>query len=292
MDKESLIAALREAESAKFAGIPEEDAVEHVFSDQFGKRMDRLIRVQRMSVWQAINSPPRRAAMMFLILILTFGVRPDQNPLFRYAQPVCPISTTVPTAPEMASRVRHAKAERAAEQHAAAARVHLRPETESDAEPEVTSRFETVASAPETPLIQSEPSAAPVLYDVPAFQNQPDTLPPEDASLTQGGGTEPAAAPEAQTSDAAADTPADADDGEKSLAEYHPLSQPVPEDNEGSAVGEELNPSGIFIPVPKQPYETPSYSGAYPSSVPRSNSWSDPSYYLPDISLPEILETP
>ena len=57
MEKESLIAALREAEAAKFASVPEEDAVEHVFSAWFRKRMRRLIRLQRFPLWRLFRTP-------------------------------------------------------------------------------------------------------------------------------------------------------------------------------------------------------------------------------------------
>ena len=96
MDENSLIAALRKAETEKFAAVPSEEGIDHAFSDQFQQRMDRLIRLQRQSVWNMVKTPARRSLLLLMILLLTFGVPPEKNPLFRIAQPIPQLSTVTP----------------------------------------------------------------------------------------------------------------------------------------------------------------------------------------------------
>ncbi len=101
MDENSLIAALRKAEAEKYAAVPPEDEIEHAFSDGFRQKMDRLIRMQRQSVWNLVKTPARRSLLLLLILLLTFGVPPEKNPLFRIIQPIPQLSTVAPSAPEV-----------------------------------------------------------------------------------------------------------------------------------------------------------------------------------------------
>ncbi len=101
MDEKSLIAALRKAEAEKYAEVPSEDEIEHAFSDTFRHKMNRLIRLQRQSVWNMINTPLRRSLLLLLILLLTFGVPPEKNPLFRIIQPIPQLSTVVPIVPDV-----------------------------------------------------------------------------------------------------------------------------------------------------------------------------------------------
>ena len=100
MEENSLIAALRKAEAEKFAAVPQEEQIEHAFSDRFRQRMDRLIRLQGKTAWQAVKDPVRRSFLLLLILLLTFGVPPEKNPLFRIVQPIPELSTAAPAEPE------------------------------------------------------------------------------------------------------------------------------------------------------------------------------------------------
>ena len=101
MEENSLIAALRKAETEKFAAVPPEEKIEHAFSDRFREKMDRLIRLQGKSAWQMVKNPVRRSLLLLLILLLTFGVPPEKNPLFRLAQQIPELSTVAPAAPEI-----------------------------------------------------------------------------------------------------------------------------------------------------------------------------------------------
>lgn len=96
MRKESLIAALRKAESEKFNDIAPEEEIGHAFSERFERRMHRLIRLQRQPLWKMGKNPIQRSILLVLILLLTFGVPPEKNPLFRMAQPIPQLSTAVP----------------------------------------------------------------------------------------------------------------------------------------------------------------------------------------------------
>ncbi len=94
--EESLIAALRKAESEKFNDIAPEEEIGHAFSEGFENRMRRLIRLQRQPLWKMGKNPIQRSILLALILLLTFGVPPEKNPLFRMAQPIPQLSTAVP----------------------------------------------------------------------------------------------------------------------------------------------------------------------------------------------------
>ena len=104
MEENSLIAALRRAEAEKYAAVPAEDEIEHTFSDRFRQRMDRLIRLQRQSVWSMVKTPARRSLLLLLILLMVFGVPPEKNPLFRLAQPIPELSTVAPMEPPVSLR--------------------------------------------------------------------------------------------------------------------------------------------------------------------------------------------
>ena len=94
--EDSLIAALRKAESEKFNDIAPEEEIGHAFSEGFENRMRRLIRLQRQPLWKMGKNPIQRSILLVLVLLLTFGVPPEKNPLFRMAQPIPQLSTVVP----------------------------------------------------------------------------------------------------------------------------------------------------------------------------------------------------
>ncbi len=100
MSKESLIAALRRAESEKFDTVAPEEEIGHAFSERFENRMHRLIRLQRQPLWKMGKNPIQRSILLVLVLLLTFGVPPEKNPLFRMAQPIPQLSTAVPNPAE------------------------------------------------------------------------------------------------------------------------------------------------------------------------------------------------
>ena len=100
MSKESLIAALRRAESEKFNTVAPEEEIGHAFSERFENRMHRLIRLQRQPLWKMGKNPIQRSILLVLVLLLTFGVPPEKNPLFRMAQPIPQLSTAVPNPAE------------------------------------------------------------------------------------------------------------------------------------------------------------------------------------------------
>lgn len=282
MENDSLIAALREAEASKFNAIPPEEAVDHVFSDKFRKRMRLLIRVQRTSFWQMVNTPSRRAVMMFLILLLTFGVRPDQNPLFRFAQPVYQLRTSAPPAPEP---VPPPTAEHKVKEKAPAAEKPSAPaETETATAPAPSSQAQSAVSKKTSAAIVSQTTSA--QQRAPKKDKKSDAPQTEAATVRQDDrAAEPAAAPEAPTDAAPGEQ-------EKPWVEYQPLPQPETAASNGTGEQVKENAGGVFQPLPVEPYEPPAYSGAYPGGAPQTSSWSDPSYYIPNVSQPDIRILP
>ena len=163
MEENSLIAALRKAEAEKYAAVPAEDEIEHAFSDRFRQRMDRLIRLQRQSVWSMVKTPARRSLLLLLILLMVFGVPPEKNPLFRLAQPIPELSTVAPMEPPVSLRPEAAAGfneEPALTDAGAAAQTEpaehrtgtVAVQTEPDAwEPKITLGHAAPAPAPEPP---------------------------------------------------------------------------------------------------------------------------------------------
>lgn len=182
---ESLIAALRKAEAAKFAAVPPEEAVEHRFSDRFQKRMDRLIRFQRLSVWQLVRTPQRRAALLLLFLLLTFGVRPDQNPLFRYTQLSLPMHTVV--LPPVQTGTRPLPSEQAPPRAVKPAPAPTRETREDPTLPEKPTYAETPAALPAQSAASTAPSGVPSYSEAPSAA--PD-VPEEDETPAEEQATE------------------------------------------------------------------------------------------------------
>ena len=184
---ESLIAALRKAEAAKFSAVPAEEAVEHTFSAGFQKKMGRLIRVQRTSFWQLVNTPQRRAVFLFAVLILTFGVRPDQNPLFRYARPSLPLRTSVlPPAQTQPAPAKETAVEAAAvvtaESTAPAAENQTPETTQQQTAPPAAETPAPAVSAPQESPVQTPATAAPPAQtQAPAVSSAETEDPAEEA---------------------------------------------------------------------------------------------------------------
>ena len=75
MAENKLKTALREVVSAEFAEIPKnEREINHSFSDDFLRRMDKLTHAQRSRFWRMTNTVPKRVAAVaaaFLLIALT-----------------------------------------------------------------------------------------------------------------------------------------------------------------------------------------------------------------------------
>ena len=75
MAENKLKTALREVVSAEFAEIPRnEREINHSFSDDFLRRMDKLTHAQRSRFWRMTNTVPKRVAAVaaaFLLIALT-----------------------------------------------------------------------------------------------------------------------------------------------------------------------------------------------------------------------------
>ena len=75
MAENKLKTALREVVSAEFAEIPgNEREINHSFSDDFLRRMDKLTHAQRSRFWRMTNTVPKRVAAVaaaFLLIALT-----------------------------------------------------------------------------------------------------------------------------------------------------------------------------------------------------------------------------
>lgn len=75
MAENKLKTALREVVSAEFAEIPgNEREINHSFSDDFLRRMDKLTHAQQSRFWRMTNTVPRRVAAVaaaFLLIALT-----------------------------------------------------------------------------------------------------------------------------------------------------------------------------------------------------------------------------
>lgn len=258
----SLIAALRKAEAARFAAVPAEETLDHTFSAGFQKKMGRLIRVQRTSFWQLVNTPQKRAAFLFMILLLTFGVRPDRNPLFRYVQPVPQLSIVV--APDVNTQTRPIAEARP---HTAGTGAQAREEPAGQEELTYKALPETTAVptvSADKPAPSAAPSAAPAQTEAPAASpaapeyTAPTTVPPVKEEAP-GGADEAAARPEYRP-------------------EYVPLPDPDPPTE--SAPDTAQNESDIFQPLNWQDH-LPTYSNQNNNNS--SNSQARPPY---EVQLP------
>lgn len=162
MENESLIAALRKAEAGKYAAVPSEEAVEYEFSDRFRKRMDRLVRAQRQPCWHMVRTPARRSLFLLLVLLTTFGVRPDRNPLFRFEQTLPQMNVAVPAVSETGAPTRPPRDAEPTSAVSASAYT-ARPGAVPPEEP----------SRAEPPAVPSEPSALPSVPSVSPAKSAP-----------------------------------------------------------------------------------------------------------------------
>lgn len=275
MEKESLIAALREAEAAKFASVPAEDAVEHVFSAWFRKRMRRLIRLQRFPLWRLFRTPRGRAALMFFVLIAAFGVRPDQNPLFRYAFPSVQLQTASVPASTPVQAVKPASAQGVPaslpQKPGAAARADA-PVAGEPAPAEAALPAEPAAEA-----VSFAPAPAAPVYVPPAPVTEPEPSPPAApieeethwVAYQPLPGAEPASEP--------------GTDGA-----YQPLPSGEPETEIETVMG------SIVTPVPIHDVTMAPYSGEYGSNLTSQTSlvgeprW-DPTPALPSFNWDPVV---
>ncbi len=195
MENDSLISALRKAESEKFAAIPEEAEIEHAFSDGFQQKMDRLIRIQRNPVWDMVKTPVRRSMLFLMILLAAFGVPAEKNPLFRLAQPIPQLSASVSGVPEKDAQpnrtedtaVPPAPPEEPTKERPAPPESSVRKEQPQE---KPTSSLHTPSAADavsraaaETPAVTSAPSETAVRYEA-SSTSAPEMSPAPDAPQT------------------------------------------------------------------------------------------------------------
>lgn len=88
MTKDDVRAAFRQAMALEFAGIPQEEEIDHTFSPGFCARMDALIAQQRRGSFRLLSRNKRRAlviAALLAVMLLLTGFTPAGQQLARLA---------------------------------------------------------------------------------------------------------------------------------------------------------------------------------------------------------------
>lgn len=88
MDKSAFHATLRAAAAQEFAGIPQEDAIDHVFTPTFESRMARLVKLEKRRLWHWVNTAGKRAAAIAILVLFLFSaamsVEAVREPVIRF----------------------------------------------------------------------------------------------------------------------------------------------------------------------------------------------------------------
>ena len=277
-EKNPLVDALRRAETEQNAGVPSEEAVEHTFSDGFRQKMDRLVRAQRQPGWEMVKTPVRRSFLLLLVLLLTFGVRPDRNPLFRVVQPIPQLSTSVPSAaPTEAASLPGPAAPSGGPAQPRYGRAEIfRPEDAAPAAPS--------GALPEPSAAASAAPDRPETVTVPASPAGDTAAPP--AAYAPSEDTEPAGSPEQA---------ADAPDRQEGWPVYVPITEPAdPAESDSSSTQEASSGDGttdwietITPPVPDIPVPWgDDYAGSLLDSL---NPGREPASVLPELPTVRIF---
>lgn len=83
MTRVELNQVFREVTSLEFVGVPYiEETIEFEFSDDFQKKMDKLIARQKKVYWEYVNTAKKRVAIVAIVCLSLF-VTACTNPEFR-----------------------------------------------------------------------------------------------------------------------------------------------------------------------------------------------------------------
>ena len=278
MDKNPLIEALRKAENEKFGSIPPENSLDHEFSSGFRKKMKRLMFVQRFFGGVLAQSPARRAVVMLVVLLLTFGVRPDRNPLFRFAQSVpsvrtagsAPASEPQTADPDPVDRLSAenshsaASAGRAVGARAVPPQLPAEPASEAPSAAVLPSEAPTASEASKEPVHTAAPEPLTARFDTVR----------SDASSQTGYGESTAAEPEEPVAEPPEAVPVNEASPVPTEPEVPPeesagdLSEPVPEPADPPAPQEPDAEEPVYLEPPSFPNVTVPARAPYYASAP------------------------
>lgn len=98
MTKAEFNEAFRKAMSDEFASVPKsEEEIDHVFSDRFEKRMEKLIKAEKSVGWHWFNTAGKRAAVIAAALVCIFSVAFGVGKILNATTP--PAATPITPAP-------------------------------------------------------------------------------------------------------------------------------------------------------------------------------------------------
>ncbi|MBR6509316.1 MAG: DUF4367 domain-containing protein [Clostridia bacterium] len=89
ISKSELKKAFREVVSLEFSHIPcDEKSIAYTFSENFNKKMEKLIKVQRKAYWNFINTASKRVAIalvvIFAMFTTAFSVKAIREPIIKF----------------------------------------------------------------------------------------------------------------------------------------------------------------------------------------------------------------
>lgn len=93
ISKAEFKSAFREVVSLEFSHIPQdENSINYIFSEQFNKRMQKLIKSQKKLYWNFVNTAAKRAAVIFVAIITiftaAFSVKAIREPILKFIEQV------------------------------------------------------------------------------------------------------------------------------------------------------------------------------------------------------------
>lgn len=85
--------AFREVVSLEFSHIPtDENSIQYTFSENFNKRMEKLIKAQKKVYWNFVNTTSKRVAIIFLAIFTmftaAFSVKAIREPIIEFIKQV------------------------------------------------------------------------------------------------------------------------------------------------------------------------------------------------------------
>lgn len=88
MDKQEFITALHVIATEEFRDIPNEQEFVHDYSQQFTRKINKLIKNEKQHYWYLINSIPKKIAVIFLVFIIMLStacsVTAIREPIVRF----------------------------------------------------------------------------------------------------------------------------------------------------------------------------------------------------------------
>lgn len=81
--------AFRDVISSEFSHIPyDEDSINYTFSERFNKKMEKLIKMQRKTYWNLVNTATKRVAIVFVVIFAmfttAFSVKAIREPIVKF----------------------------------------------------------------------------------------------------------------------------------------------------------------------------------------------------------------